>query len=313
MEACLSVNLQPGTMSVVGVPTLERSHGRPPMHGERLYPLASMPLYMDQHNTDGATPEDMARAHVADLDLQASHGVKFLTYWLDYEGGVANCLVDAPDPDAVNRVHAAAHGNLAGRIIPVDEREVLTFLGRTDDPPGTINEPATRTIVFTDIVGSTAHLEEVGDDAAMETLREHNRIVRRVLEDHRGRVVKSTGDGFMLVFDSPSDAVRFTIGLQQSLAAFSAENPQRAIRVRIGVNAGEPVSEDGDLYGLAVNVAARLCDMAGTGEVLASAAVAGLTMGKGFSFSDAGAMELKGLSAPVLAYRLEFASGQSHS
>jgi adenylate cyclase len=173
--------------------------------------------------------------------------------------------------------------------------------------------PRKSTIVFTDIVGSTAHLEEVGDDAAMETLREHNRIVRRVLEDHRGRVVKNTGDGFMLVFDSPSDAVRFTIGLQQGLAAFSAESPQRTIGVRIGMNAGEPVSEDGDLYGLAVNVAARLCDMAGTGEVLVSAAVAGLTMGKGFSFSDAGAMELKGLSAPVLAYRLEFASGESRS
>lgn len=270
-----------------------------------------MPLFMDQHNTDGAAPEDMAQAHVADLELQSTHGVKFLTYWLDYEGGVANCLVDAPNPDAVNRVHAAAHGKLAGRIIPVDESDVLTFLGRTDDPPGTINESATRTIVFTDIVGSTAHLDEVGDDAAMETLREHNRIVRQVLEDHRGRVVKSTGDGYMLVFDSPSDAVRFTIGLQQSLAAHSAESPQRAIRVRIGINAGEPVSEDGDLYGLAVNVAARLCDMAGTGEILASAAVAGLTMGKGFSFSDAGAMDLKGLSAPVLAYRLEFASGES--
>lgn len=272
-----------------------------------------MPLFMDQHNTDGAAPEDMARAHVADLELQATHGVKFLTYWLDYEGGVANCLVDAPNPDAVNRVHAAAHGKLAGRIIPVEEREVLTFLGRTDDPPGTINEPATRTIVFTDIVGSTAHLEKVGDDAAMETLREHNRIVRRVLEGHRGRVVKNTGDGFMLVFDSPSDAVRFTIELQQGLAAFSAESPERAIRVRIGINAGEPVSEDGDLYGLAVNVAARLCDMAGTGEVLASAAVVGLTMGKGFSFFDAGAMELKGLSAPVLAYRLELETGESGS
>jgi class 3 adenylate cyclase len=272
-----------------------------------------MPLYMDQHNTDGAAPEDMAKAHVADLELQAAHGVKFLTYWLDYEGGIANCLVDAPNPGAVNRVHAAAHGKLAGRIIPVDEREVLTFLGRIDDPPGTIDEPATRTIVFTDIVGSTAHLEKVGDDAAMETLREHNRIVRRVLEDHRGRVVKNTGDGFMLVFDSPSDAIRFTIQLQQALAAFSAESPQRAIRIRIGINAGEPVSEDGDLYGLAVNVAARLCDMAGSGEVLASAAVVGLAMGKGFSFIDAGAMELKGLSAPILTYRLAFATGESGS
>ena len=264
-----------------------------------------MPLYMDQHNTGGASPDDLARAHVADLAVQEAHGVKFLTYWLDYQAGVANCLVEASDPDAVNRAHATAHGNLAGRIIPVERDEILSFLGRAEDRGGTIDEPATRTIVFTDIVDSTAQLEALGDEAAMVSVREHNRIVRDVLAGHRGRVVKSTGDGFMLAFDAPSDAVKFTIRLQQALAAHAENDPANAIRVRIGVNAGEPVSEDGDLYGLAVNLAARLCDRAGTGEVLASAAVAGLTMGKGFTFSEIGPLELKGMSSPVAAYRLQ--------
>lgn len=162
-----------------------------------------MPLYMDQHNTAGASPEDLARAHFADLAVQEEYGVRFLTYWLDYQGGVANCLVDASDPEAVNRAHAAAHGNLAGKVIPVEKDDVLAFLGRTGDTGGTIDEPATRTIVFTDMVDSTAQLDALGDEAAMASLREHNRIVRDVLTGHRGRVVKSTGDGFMLVFDSP--------------------------------------------------------------------------------------------------------------
>ena len=264
-----------------------------------------MPLFMDQHDTEGASPEDLARAHQADLAVQREHGVKFLTYWLDYERGVANCLVDARDPEAVNRAHAAAHGNLAGRIIPARKDEILAFLGRTGDEGGPIDEPATRTIVFTDIVGSTSQLELLGDEAAIASLRVHNRIVRDVLAGHRGRIVKSTGDGFMLAFDSPSDAVSFTIRLQQSLAAHSDADPAHAIRVRIGINAGEPVSEDGDLYGLAVNVAARLCDRAGTGEVYVSAAVAGLTMGKGFTFAEVGSLDLKGLSSPVTAYRVE--------
>lgn len=268
-----------------------------------------MPLYMDQHNTHGASAEDMAQAHVADLEVQEKYGVKFLTYWLDYEGGVANCLVEAAHPDAVNRVHAATHGNLAGRIIPVESDEVLSFLGRTRDPRGIISEPATRTIVFTDMVDSTARLDELGDEAGMETMREHNRIVRRLLDDHRGRVVKNTGDGFMLVFNSTSDAIRFSISFQQELTRYSLDNPLNALRVRIGINAGEPVSEDGDLYGIAVNVAARLCDRAGTGEILTSAAVAGLTMGKGFKFSDAGEIQLKGVSRPFLAHRIEFTSG----
>lgn len=263
-----------------------------------------MPLYLDQHDTHGASPEDLARAHVADLEVQAEHGVRFLTYWLDYEQGVANCLVDAADSDAVNRAHAAAHGNLATRVVAVDEDSVLSFLGRTSDPKGTINESATRTIVFTDMADSTAQLDALGDDRALETLREHNRIVRSVLPDHRGRIIKNTGDGFMLVFDSPSDAVRFAISLQAALARHSADN--EPIRVRIGINAGEPVAEDGDLFGLAVNVAARLCDWAASGEVLCSAAVAGLVMGKGFEFRDLGALELKGLSMPLATYRLEF-------
>lgn len=265
-----------------------------------------MPLFMDQHNTDGASPEDLARAHTADLAVQEEYGVKFLTYWLDYERGVANCLVDAADPEAVNRAHAAAHGNLAGRIIPAQKDEILAFLGRTHDEGGPIDEPATRTIVFTDIVDSTAQLDRLGDEAAMASLREHNRIVRDVLAGHRGRIVKSTGDGFMLAFDSPSDAVSFTIRLQQALLTHADADPANAIRVRIGINAGEPVAEDGDLYGMAVNVAARLCDQAATGEVLVSAVVAGLTMGKGFTFAEIGALELKGLSSPVAAYRVEF-------
>ncbi|MEX1004238.1 MAG: nickel-binding protein [Acidimicrobiia bacterium] len=264
-----------------------------------------MPLFMDQHDTEGASPEDLARAHVADLQVQADHGVKFLTYWLDYQGGSANCLVDAPDPAAVNRAHAAAHGQLAGRIVPVDESEVLAFLGRVGDPPGVIVEPATRTIVFTDMVDSTAQLDEFGDVAGMETLREHNRIVRRILGNHRGREVKNTGDGFLLSFDSTSDAVRFAIELQGALSEYSHQHPERQIHVRIGMNAGEPVSEEGDLFGLAVNVAARLCGHARAGEILASAAVAGLTMGKGFDFTDAGVVSLKGLKNPLPTFRLQ--------
>ena len=262
-----------------------------------------MPLFMDQHDTHGASPEDLARAHTADLQIQAEYGVKFLTYWLDYQGGIANCLVDAPDPAAVNRAHAAAHGQLASRIVPVDASEVLAFLGRTVDPAGTITESATRTIVFTDMVDSTAQLDEFGDAAGMETLREHNRIVRRTLGAHRGREVKNTGDGFLLSFDSTSDAVRFAIELQKVFSVYSEQN--HPIRVRIGINAGEPVSEEGDLFGLAVNVAARLCDHAAAGEILASAAVAGLTMGKGFDFADAGTVSLKGLRHPVPTFRLQ--------
>ena len=255
-----------------------------------------MPLYMDQHDTAGASPQDLARAHEFDLDRQDEFGVRFLTYWHDYEGGVANCLVEAPDAAAVNRVHAIAHGSLANRIITVDESEVAAFLGRTRDPESApIDEGATRTIVFTDIVGSTANLEELGDEAAMVLLRTHNRIVRRLVAEHGGREVKHTGDGFMLAFDTSPQAVRFSLALHQALA-------ETDIAVRIGVNQGRPLAEDGDLFGLAVNIAARLCDRAGRGQTLASAEV--VAFASEFDFVEIGPLELKGLSRPVLGFRL---------
>lgn len=264
-----------------------------------------MPLYMDQHDTSGARAEDLARAHDADLDIQDEYRVRFLTYWLDYPAGLANCLVEAPDPETVNRVHAASHGLLANRIIPVDPTTVAALMGRVTDPgPEPIDEPATRTIVFTDMVDSTARLSELGDEAALEIHRAHNRIVRSVLADHHGRELKHTGDGFMLAFDSPSDAVGFSVDLQQALGQHSATHPDSSIKVRIGINTGRPVAEEGDFFGMAVNVAARLCDRAGPGEVLASETVAQLTSGLGFAFAHTGPLELKGVSEPVTGYRL---------
>ncbi|MGH8958335.1 MAG: nickel-binding protein [Acidimicrobiia bacterium] len=258
-----------------------------------------MPLYMDQHDTKGAVPTDLAAAHAMDLALEGAYNVRFLTYWLDYPRGIANCLVEAPNPEVVNEVHGLSHGLLAHRVIPVDRFEVAAILGRLTDPDdGPIDEPATRTIVFTDMVGSTALLDTLGDEAAVEILRVHDRLVRTLLDSHRGREVKHTGDGFMLAFTSPADALRFAVSLQSGLA-------ERGIAIRIGLNTGTPVAEGRDFFGMAVNVAARLCELAGAGEILASEEVVGEAADSGFGFIEVGPIRLRGRTAPVAVYRLE--------
>lgn len=246
-----------------------------------------------------ASAESVAEAHIHDLTVQAQYGAKFLTYWFDYDRQTTFCLVEAPDADTVSRVHQEAHGDVPGQIIPVEDVAVDAFLGRLTDPPGTaqpINESAFRTIVFTDIAGSTEVHDRFGDDAAMGLLQRHNTVVRDALTSHGGREVKHTGDGIMASFRNATKALHAAIEMQRRFAEDEADPP---LHVRIGVNAGEPIEEGTELFGLAVNLARRFCDGTDPGTIMTSAALRGLTMGKGFEFVDAGEHHFKGVAAPI--------------
>ncbi|HLF99877.1 MAG TPA: nickel-binding protein [Acidimicrobiia bacterium] len=263
-----------------------------------------MPLYLDRHDAEGVTPEDVAQAHLLDLEVQAKYGVTYLTYWFDYEKQSAFCLVDAPDPETASAVHAEAHGLVAGKILPVDRDAVMAFLGRIDDPesPGPIAESGVRTILFTDLVDSTAITQRLGDEGAMALLRAHDEVVRSALRDNSGREVKHTGDGIMASFASVARAAECAACIQRALLERSVAD--EAVRVRIGINAGEPVTENDDLFGTAVQLAARLCAVAEPGEVLVSSTIKDLAAGKPFSFEPRGPFELKGFSEPTPAFAL---------
>src|SRR5262249_43402143 len=128
-------------------------------------------------------------------------------------------------------------------------------------------------ILFTDIVGSTVTLERLGDAKAQELLRTHNTIIRDCLCEHNGCEIKHTGDGIMASFTSPSSAIECTIAIQKAFAKHNRQYPNTPIRVRIGLNAGEPIVEEGQLYGAAVNAASRICNHAQPGQILVSEVV----------------------------------------
>ena len=158
-----------------------------------------MAYYMDRHDLPDATADDVARAHMLDLEIQERFGVRYLSYWFDFERHAAFCLVDAPNEQQTVAVHAASHGLVPNQIIPVDRRTVEKFLGRVVDPAETgIANSAFRVIMFTDIEGSTALTQQIGDAAAMPVLRQHNGIVRTALDAHRGNEVKHTAMGSWL-------------------------------------------------------------------------------------------------------------------
>jgi class 3 adenylate cyclase len=176
--------------------------------------------------------------------------------------------------------------------------------------PQPLSSGGFRTILFTDVESSTALTDHLGDAAARDVLRDHERITREALKAHGGSEVKTMGDGFMASFGSATKALECAVAIQKAFGA-----PQTAvgapIRVRCGLNAGEPIAEDdpdgrGDLFGTAVIVAARIAAQAQGGEILVSDVVRQLVAGKGFLFNDRGEQALKGFEDPVRVWEVQW-------
>jgi class 3 adenylate cyclase len=192
---------------------------------------------------------------------------------------------------------------IAARIVDafVAGREVVGIASEPVPPPRT---HGLLTILFTDVEGSASLTERLGDAGAREVLRVHDDVVRAALRTHGGTEIKAMGDGFMASFDSAARALACAVAVQEGIAASNAARPPTAIRVRIGINAGEPLAEDGDLYGTVVNVAARIAEHAQGGRILVSEVVRQLVEGKGFAFADRGETALRGFERPVRLHEL---------
>ena len=150
-----------------------------------------MPMYMDIHEMKGATRDDLAKAHAADMKIQGQYGVEYHRYWLNEATGKVFCLCTAPDATTAEAVHREAHGAVARRIIEVTPDLAEAFLGEAETDAvgaaivqgskGSERDTGIRSVMFTDIVGSTDMTQRLGDDAAMEIVGIHDRIVREAL------------------------------------------------------------------------------------------------------------------------------------
>jgi class 3 adenylate cyclase len=268
---------------------------------------------MDIHNLDeGTTPEDIAKAHAKDMETQQKYGVEYTKYWVNESGRKVFCLAHAPNAEAAEQVHREAHGMMPEKIIEVQPELAEGFLGGVETnaagavifPGGGADarDPGIRTVLFTDVVNSTTLTQSLGDEAALAILGVHDTIVRDALSRLGGREIKHTGDGIMASFVSAAGAVRCAIEIQRELNKHAQTNPQRALQVRVGAAAGEPVEQNNDLFGSTVQLAARLCANAQPEQILVSNALAELCIGKGLSFQDIGELTLKGFGFPVRAH-----------
>ncbi len=178
-------------------------------------------------------------------------------------------------------------------------------------PPAQTSEQApVRTVLFTDIEAHTKMMQRLGDAKGRAVLREHERLTREALKAHGGAEVKTMGDGFLASFGSAQKALECAIALQKAFALRQAQgDPQGSVEpisVRVGINAGEPIAEDDDLFGHSVIAAARIAAQAKGGEIVVADVVRQLVAGKGFLFADRGETELRGFDDPVRLFELRW-------
>ena len=213
--------------------------------------------------------------------------------WLRVEGSryivskvPGSKLVELPGTD-----HYIWEQNTAAVVDEIEE--FLTGVRREHDPLRTL-----KTIVFSDIVGSTTRAREVGDDMWRQLLDRHEALSRRQIERFGGRFVKSTGDGVLATFDSPAQAIRGSLAMREAMRALD-------LPIRIGIHAGEVELRGQDIGGIAVHVGARVMDRACAGEILVSRTVTDLVAGSGTEFADRGEYELKGVAGRWQLFAVE--------
>jgi len=164
--------------------------------------------------------------------------------------------------------------------------EVEEFL--TGARPSVEHDRALATVLFTDVVGSTEMAAKLGDRGWRRLLEDHDATAGRELRAHRGKLIKSTGDGLLATFDRPAAAIRCTQSLRESLS-------RQGLQIRAGLHTGEIELMGEDVGGMAVHIAARVSSLAQAGQTLASRTVKDLVVGSGIHFEEAGARQLKGV------------------
>ena len=161
-------------------------------------------------------------------------------------------------------------------------------------------------VMFTDIVGSTESIRHKGDNWMIDVLQAHNSIVREAITAFEGHEVKHTGDGIMMSFPSIERGVKASIAIQKGVSQFNQQMPHRAFPLRVGMSAGEPMRHEGDLFGLPVNLAARVLPYADAYEIAMSDECHSLCAELPFTFTSKKDCNFKGFDEPQTVYFLNW-------
>jgi AraC-like DNA-binding protein len=231
---------------------------------------------MDRHDVSEATAEHVAQLHQQDLKIQHQFGCRGLTYWFDEKRKTAFCLIEAPNMKAIEDMHNHAHGDIPNHIIEVEASIVESFLGRIEDPPKTrntelniIDDPAFRTIMIIALKKLKAFQKDASKFKSFYS--EFNRQLLNILKTTEGSMVRQTAYQYLVSFKSVSDAVPAAFDIHSSFKKIN-DKLKDEINLKIGLNAGVPVTKKQLLFEETIKLAERACEIV-KGSIIVSAEV----------------------------------------
>lgn len=237
-----------------------------------------MPIYMDRHDvSEAVTAEIVAQIHQEDLKIQHKYGCRGLTYWFDDTRKTAFCLVEAPNEDAIVRMHKNAHGEVPHQIIEVDAAIVESFLGRIEDPEkaqntdlNIINDPAFRIIMVV-----TIEHHSFPDTDPFSSILKVQQVYKQIIETLKsfdGNIVQQNENGFLISFQSVSKAVLCALKIQENYKSFRTQYQINFTELNIGLHAGVPVTEKKSIFEDTIKLAERM-SFVSTAEIVVSSEV----------------------------------------
>jgi len=237
-----------------------------------------MALFMDIHIIPGIKAKDVAEAHQKDILLQEQHQCKCMTYWIDEERNNVFCLIEAPDKESVAALHQHSHGLVPHKVIEVNPELVESFLGRLHDPVNAptsedglkvFHDPSYRIILYITTSDPALLRHQLGTEKATGLLNSCTGVLRQNLATFEGREVEHPGSGFIASFTAASRAVSCALSILKA----AAEPAMQAAGLKIGINAGEPVSSANNLFGETIQFARYLCFISCATRIAISSAV----------------------------------------
>ena len=231
---------------------------------------------MDRHDiSEEVTAGIVAQMHMQDLKVEHKFNCRGLTYWFDEKRKTAFCLVEAPNEKNIQEMHNYAHGEVPHVIIEVDANIVESFLGRIEDPTkekdtdlNIINDPALRIIMVLRLKNLALIRNEQKESNA--SFEDYNESIVEIFNSLNGRIVKQDKAGFIISFESVSNAVMGALKVQSKLRGLVNENDNTYINLKIGLSAGLPVTESKTIFEDTIKLAERLCSVANNIIVLSS-------------------------------------------
>ncbi len=241
-----------------------------------------MPLFMDFHKGLSVTVEDVKNAHIADERVQDKYGVKYHQFWVNEEAGAVFCLMEGPDKESCEAVHREAHGNVACSIVRVEPGFYELLMGNDQHiEKGHVKfedgmvDLGYRNIMVVAIQALTT-LTASSDYPLLQSPHNERKLVLDKIGAFHGREIKwSADDSLISVFNSSTNAARCAFEIQKELLVMQERARERNFQFyfRIGLGAGQPVTENDEFFGEAIKLSRRLCNLARMNEVLISSLV----------------------------------------